>query len=195
MTGKQSEKLEAAYIKLRPKDDLDYRKMFYAWMDQFHANYLNCEFKKSSKIQQEVFHVCKNDFDNGINPDLSGNVTKTIIDSDLIFEEAQKQMDLEEQLRKELEDQRLADLEGRTYVPPPPPKVAKPAPVKGSTKPSKLDETKHCISGVEDIDSGEEDVKILYELMKFYGRDVNVLEMFSLFKVIMKKKPKDSKAN
>jgi hypothetical protein len=41
--------------------------------------------------------------------------------------------------------------------------------------------------GVEHIDSKEENTTILYELMKFYGRDVNVLEMYGLFKTILKK--------
>ena len=41
--------------------------------------------------------------------------------------------------------------------------------------------------GVEHIDSCEENTKILYELMKFYGRDVNILEMYGLFKTILKK--------
>ena len=41
--------------------------------------------------------------------------------------------------------------------------------------------------GIEHIDSSEENTKILYELMKFYGRDVNILEMYGLFKTILKK--------
>lgn len=54
----------------------------------------------------------------------------------------------------------------------------------------RADEAKNGEIGVEHIDSKEENTKILYELMKFYGRDVNVWEMYGLFKTILKKATK-----
>ena len=56
------------------------------------------------------------------------------------------------------------------------------------TKPTlRGDEANNGEIGIEHIDSSEENTKILYELMKFYGRDVNILEMYGLFKTILKK--------
>ena len=81
-------KYHEACKNLRPKNDHDYRHMFWSWMEEFHKRYLNCEMKKSHPLQQQLFHVQKNDFDDKINPDVSGNMTKTLIDSDWIFEES-----------------------------------------------------------------------------------------------------------
>jgi len=43
------------------------------------------------------------------------------------------------------------------------------------------------MSNVTNIDFESENIKILLEICKFYGRDVNIMEMFDLFKTILKK--------
>lgn len=73
--------MEAAYRELRPKDEGGYKKMFWYWMEDFHHKYLGCEKGRSSGSQKELFHVSKNEFDDKINPDVAGNMTKSIIDS------------------------------------------------------------------------------------------------------------------
>lgn len=163
---------------LRPKDDHDYRQMFWSWMEEFHGRYLNCEMSKSSALQRTLFHVQKNDFDDKINPDISGNMTKTIIDSDWIFEETQKLMD------QAAEAQAKAKQEGR---PVPPPESREITPI------YRNDDTRKGLITVEDLECQEENTKILYELLKFYGRDANIYDMYGLFKTIMKKSPNPKK--
>lgn len=55
--------------------------MFWSWMEDFHHKYLGCEQARSAALQQTLFHVSKNDFDERLNPDVAGNMTKSIIDS------------------------------------------------------------------------------------------------------------------
>lgn len=43
-------KYHEACKNLRPKNDHDYRQMFWSWMEEFHGRYLNCEISKSSRL-------------------------------------------------------------------------------------------------------------------------------------------------
>jgi len=121
--------------------------------------------------------VQKNDFDEKINPDIAGSMTKTIIDSDWIFEEAQTLID-------QMEEQKKAELEDRPVVP-----VA----YREITPIYKDVASRKGLITVEDLESQEENTKILYELLKFYGRDANIHDMYGLFKTIMKKNPNPKK--
>ena len=51
-------------------------------------------------------------------------------------------------------------------------------------------EDEELLSQIEKLDPREEDTTILLEILKFSGRDVNVLEMFQAYKVIMMKDKK-----
>ena len=105
-------------------------------------------------------------------------MTKTIIDSDWIFEEAQKLIDqMDEQKKAEQEDRPVPPIAYREITP-----IYKNV------------ATRKGLITVEDLESQEENTKILYELLKFYGRDANIHDMYGLFKTIMKKNPNPKKA-
>ena len=55
------------------------------WIKEFHFKYLNCEMNQSEPVQQELFHVQYNEFDERIHPDIAGDMTKSLIDSSLIL--------------------------------------------------------------------------------------------------------------
>lgn len=113
-------------------------------------------------------------------------MTKTIIDSDWIFEEAQNLIDqIDEQKKAEQEDR-----PGKEKVPP----VENRENKNTSTPIHKNAAARKGLITVEDLESQEENTKILYELLKFYGRDANIHDMYGLFKTIMKKSPNPKKA-
>ena len=45
----------------------------------------------------------------------------------------------------------------------------------------------HDFQGIENISYAQENITILLEICKFYGKDVNIMEMYGLFKGILKK--------
>ena len=66
--------------KFRPKDEFGWRQLFHDWLYQFHRQYLAIE-KNNSKLQQDLFIVNHNQFEELINPDVPGSMTKAIMDS------------------------------------------------------------------------------------------------------------------
>ena len=81
----------ADYSYLAPKDNEDFKNLFGQWVTDFHDQYLSCELgrgkqqDKEAKLQTLLFHVQARNFDNAINPDISGNLIKSIFDSTQIL--------------------------------------------------------------------------------------------------------------
>jgi hypothetical protein len=76
----------------RPKDENDFRELFFKWLSQFHNKYLLSErVRKDEKtgkergnitpLQWKLFHVQHNNFDERINPDIGGSLTKSVMDA------------------------------------------------------------------------------------------------------------------
>ena len=42
--------------------------------------------------------------------------------------------------------------------------------------------------GVENIDANQEDITILMELMMYFGKDVNIVQLFGMFETLHRKK-------
>ena len=135
--------------------------MFFDWVKDFHTRWLNCDFEKLNPLERELFFVAPNGFENSMNPDIQGAMTASILDS----------MEILEKVGVKEEGKRSRS-----------PKKQK----KGRGAGAKPNEDGE-FAGVELIDYREENVKILLEITKYYGRDVNVWEMFSLFQTIIKK--------
>ena len=76
---------EELYAKFAPTRDDQFREIFIEWVKDFHDLYLSCDYNlnhdKGLKLQLELFHVNGNGFENSINPDISGNMIRSIIDS------------------------------------------------------------------------------------------------------------------
>lgn len=76
---------EEIYKRFAPTQDEHFRDIFFEWVRDFHDQYLACEneAKRATelKLQVTLFHVKPNQFDTSINPDISGNLIKSIIDS------------------------------------------------------------------------------------------------------------------
>lgn len=49
----------------------------------------------------------------------------------------------------------------------------------------------HEFTGIENISYAQENMTILLEICKFFGRDVNIMEMYALFKRILQKGAND----
>lgn len=76
---------EELYAKFAPTRDDHFRDIFREWVKDFHDHYLSNDFNLNQdnglKLQSELFHVKSSNFENSINPDISGNMIRSIFDS------------------------------------------------------------------------------------------------------------------
>lgn len=117
--------------------------MFWTWIEQFHDKYLNTE--KVSKWIRSTYLVGHNGFEQKINADIPGQLTKSLMDNLKILKVKKLETEKHEEKDKEKE------------------------------------------LNIESISYQEENVAILLEICKFYGRDINIMEMYGLFENIIKK--------
>ena len=115
--------------------------MFWNWIDQFHEKYLSSY--KQHDLVKDLYVIGHNGYENKINADVGGNVTKSLMDSNRLLGVEQMEM---------------------------------------ATDPKDKDSLE-----VEQISFQEENITILLEICKFYGRDINIMEMYALFENILKK--------
>lgn len=128
------------YKQMRPKDEIGYTTMFWDWMEQFHDKYLSSGCTPWCK---ELFVIGHNGYENKINADVCGNVTRSLMKCNQLLGVNPLEMPLPKDEGEKLE--------------------------------------------VEQISFQEENCTILMEICKFYGRDINVMEMYQLFENILKK--------
>jgi len=150
---------EEVYQKFAPQDDNDFKQIFLEWIKDFHNDYLASE-GKGSGLQARLFHVQADDFEDRINPDVTGNMIKSIFDS----------MDI---LKKRAEEERKKGPKEETKTRQ---QRRKKSPERVHPPSNELD--------IEKIDFSEENCKILMEILRYTGRDVNVLELYDAFKTI-----------
>lgn len=76
---------EEIYRKFAPSEDQHFKDIFTEWVRDFHQQYLSCDIDQKHKseiqVQTGLFHIKANKFDNSINPDVAGNIIKSIFDS------------------------------------------------------------------------------------------------------------------
>jgi len=165
MSAEKKEKLLELFKQLRPKDEDSYKKMFWDWIKAFHNKYLDL---KITNIQtRSLFHVKAHGFEEKVNPDVSGNLTRSILDSSKIL--GLKGAINEEALAAPTMEQMATRERGKSQS-------------KGQNRPQGLDP-----SNVTNIDQEGENTKIVLEILKFYGRDCNVMEVWDMFRCILKK--------
>ena len=65
----------------KPSDDGGYRALFSNWVRDFHGRWLKCESNRTSPVQRGLFYVKSNDYEERMNPDIAGGLTRSMIDA------------------------------------------------------------------------------------------------------------------
>lgn len=141
------------YGALRPKDEESYKKMFWEWIQEMHAKYLDMDGKKYSEFAHQLFFIKSNHLDEKINPDIAGQMTQSIFTSINVLkikENSESTTPTSRNIRKPMSAQQIGEQ-------------------------------------VENIEHESPNIKILMEIMKLQGKDLNVMDLFLLFKTILQK--------
>ena len=76
-----------ACSKYKPTDERHYKDLLMLWFREFHVRWLKCDSNGvgTSKFQSDLFFVKHNDFEDKMNPDIAGSLTKSILDASRIL--------------------------------------------------------------------------------------------------------------
>lgn len=77
------------YSACAPMTDGDFKELFWDWFQMFHKEYLGVDICGQIGPARVLFHVNHNGFAKYINPDIEGNITRSIIDSSKVLKLSQ----------------------------------------------------------------------------------------------------------
>ena len=67
--------------KFAPNDEAQFKLLFLRWVREFHYRWLQHESKNSTVFQKNLFFVKHNNYEEKMNPDMAGSLTKSLIDA------------------------------------------------------------------------------------------------------------------
>ena len=175
--------------KYRPKDEFGWKQLFHDWLYQFHKKYLAIE-KGNTRLQQELFIVKHNQFEEMINPDIPGQMTKAIMDSYqnltasyyALHQLNNVNVGMSTSPREHVRKLRTRGDLGKKVAQPPTHSKGR-----AQHKDEKETSLEDNFQNIERIDYREDNTNVLLQIMKYFGKDVNIYEMYQLFRTIVAK--------